>query len=170
MILVTLPLMPVLWTPVRDGIGRPADLTLSTLIAVAGAGVLQKVLALRENRSPVRGLLLGASAGLFLLFFWRLENPVEKVHFFEYGLLSYLAFHCLGWTWKGLGIWELRAATLGLTGVMGTLDEVIQYLLPNRFGELRDVGFNLLAGLLGLVVTELLQGFRDREKIAETPG
>ena len=170
LILATLPLMPVLWVPIRDGIGSPATFTLSTIIAMGGVWVLVKVLAIRENRTPVRGLVAGGCALIFGFFLWKLENPVEKVHFLEYGFVSYLAFLCIRSTWENLGIWMLRASTLGLTAVVGLVDEGIQYLLPNRFGELRDVGFNLLAGLLGLVVTELLMDIRYREKHLERPG
>ncbi|MBI2880416.1 MAG: VanZ family protein [Candidatus Tectomicrobia bacterium] len=161
--------MPVLWVPIRDGIGRPAPLILSTLTVLGGAWVLWKVLAVRENRTPLRGLALGGCALIFGFFIWKLENPVEEVHFFEYGFLSYLAFHTLRSTRETQGIWTRRAWTLALNFAVGLADEGIQSLLPNRFGDIRDVGFNLLAGLLGLVVTELLLSGRARETAVETP-
>ncbi len=169
-ILATLPLIPIVWVPLRDGIGPPATTALSTVLGLGGAWILLKVmrvLTLRKSWSPLRGLMLGVSASVFLFFLWRLENPVEKVHFFQYGFLSFLAYHCIGTTWQGLGIWPLRTATVGLAAAVGLLDEAIQYLLPNRFGDMRDVGFNLLAGVMGLVITTLLQDNRRRERFAD---
>ena len=61
----------------------------------------------------------------------------------------------------------MRTATVGLAASVGLLDEAIQYLLPNRFGDIRDVGFNLLAGVMGLVITTLLQDNRRRERFAD---
>ena len=169
-ILVTLPLIPMIWVPIRDGIGPPATTALSTVLGLGGAWVLLKVmrvLTLRKGWSPLRGLALGVSALVFSFFLWLLENPVEKVHFFQYGFLSFLAYHCIGTTWQGLGIWPLRTATVGLAASVGLLDEAIQYLLPNRFGDIRDVGFNLVAGVMGLVITTLLQDNRPRERFAD---
>jgi len=34
----------------------------------------------------------------------------------------------------------------------GAVDEIIQYFLPNRVGDIRDVFFNFVGGLLGLWV------------------
>ncbi|MFQ5691502.1 MAG: VanZ family protein [Nitrospinota bacterium] len=169
LILATLPLMPPLWASIRVGFGPPAIISLSALVALGGLWVLLRALAVRENRSPLRALTLAGCLLIFGYFLWLLENPVEEVHFLEYGLLGYLGFFCLRTTWGGLGIWGLRAGTLGLTAAVGLLDEGIQYWLPNRFWDIRDVGFNVLAGLLGLVVTELLQGAPAREKALERP-
>ena len=68
LILATLPLMPLLWVPIRDGVGPPATITLSTLIALGGAWVLLKilkVLSVRENRSPSRVTMAIAAALIF---------------------------------------------------------------------------------------------------------
>ena len=36
------------------------------------------------------------------------------------------------------------------------LDEGIQYLLPNRVGDLQDVSLNIVSGVLGLTITGLI--------------
>ena len=80
-----------------------------------------------------------------------------------------MAYRCLRSTWPNLGTGTSRAATLGLAGAVGLLDEGIQFFLPNRYEDLRDVGFNLLAAGMGLVVTELLVNPLQREIHVERP-
>jgi len=43
-----------------------------------------------------------------------------------------------------------------LAAATGYVDEAIQYFLPNRVYDLRDVGFNALAGFGGIVVFAVL--------------
>lgn len=84
-------------------------------------------------------------------------SPEERTHLFEYGLVGYVLFQALLERNKNLG--QIRSpaivAILG-TGLLGWLDEIIQGFLPNRYYDLRDVGFNALAGLLAVAATLLL--------------
>ncbi len=59
--------------------------------------------------------------------------------------------------------------TVVVTALLGWIDEGIQSLLPNRAYDLRDVGFNALAGLMAIVASLLLalarrMDFRRRSK------
>ena len=45
---------------------------------------------------------------------------------------------------------------LGFVCAVGAVDELIQWGLPNRVGDWRDVGFNSAAGLLGTLVGVVL--------------
>ena len=57
-----------------------------------------------------------------------------------------------------------RSAYFGgwaLVSCLGGVDEVVQWLLPNRVFEWKDVGLNVLSGGLGMAVVALLK---------ETPG
>lgn len=155
LLLATIPVMPVVWVPIRQQADRPATLTLSTIVAVGGVWVLLRLVSKRENRSFRRSVLLLGTALVVSAFLWRLDNPIEELHFFQYGFLSYLTYASFAGMWPTLGVWSLRSATLGLAVVIGLVDEGIQYLVPSRVGEIHDVGVNVLAGFLGLIVTEL---------------
>jgi hypothetical protein len=73
------------------------------------------------------------------------KNPEEAIHFVEYGILSYLVYNALRN--------HIQDITIYLTGsiivlIVGTIDEIIQWLVPVRFWQLSDVGLNFIAGFL----------------------
>lgn len=68
-------------------------------------------------------------------------DVVERVHFIEYGTIAFLfyrAFRPLGGP-AALLVPAVAALTVG------TLDEWLQWFIPNRVGEARDVFLNLVA-------------------------
>ena len=94
--------------------------------------------------------------GLLFLFFGtlqRLELAVEKIHFSEYGLLSFLVFRLFRHRFQPRWIYVWTLPTVCLIGVA---DELFQGIFPNRVFDPRDIGFNSWAGLLGLSVVVLL--------------
>lgn len=80
--------------------------------------------------------------------------PVEKVHCVEYGFLSFLFFRALRLDFDDLKAYFFALAA---TGLCGWLDEGIQYLMPGRFYDLKDVFLNLYGGALGLLATYCVQ-------------
>ena len=91
--------------------------------------------------------------------------PAEIVHLLEYGGLGYL----IGWaarvprfiSWSSLGCFML--VTLAGSG-----DEAIQYLLPNRYFEMRDILLNAWCGTVGLVLWFLLS-HPSHQRVAPSP-
>lgn len=78
-------------------------------------------------------------------------GPEERTHLFEYLLVAVLIHQALGERAKnGRRVWAPGALTVILTALVGWLDEGIQALLPTRVYDLRDVGFNALAGLMAV--------------------
>ncbi|MFH1360127.1 MAG: VanZ family protein [Candidatus Omnitrophota bacterium] len=76
--------------------------------------------------------------------------PIEKIHFLEYGFLAFLIHKAL--QAKTNKVLAYLLAFL-LTAALGWGDEGIQYLLPGRYYDLRDVLYNTLGGFLGLWIT-----------------
>jgi len=76
---------------------------------------------------------------------WDMHIPAEKIHFIEYGFLGILVF-------KALPERTLLYVIAGFvfTTLTGFVDEVIQYFLPNRVFDWRDVWINAISGALGL--------------------
>lgn len=62
--------------------------------------------------------------------------------------------HCWGAT---------AALAVAVTALLGWLDESIQMILPDRVYDIRDVGFNALAGLMAIAATLILARVRRRE-------
>lgn len=82
---------------------------------------------------------------------------VERIHFFEYGLLAFLCFDAAGRR-RRKGFRRFLHAGAAAVAV-GFLDEAIQGLLPNRYYDSRDLLLNLTAsGLVLLGVLALFPG------------
>lgn len=129
---------------------RDANLLRASVAVVFGlvltvlTVVVLKTKELRTPRAFVTALVL---VGVYAFVIWPMESPEEKLHFVEYGAVGVLAFLSAPERWSELR--RLAAAVL-FTAAAGWIDEGIQALLPSRYYDLRDVGFNALAGLLSV--------------------
>lgn len=128
--------------------------SVATAFALAGLALVIFVVrnpALRRPRTV--GFLLGAAA-LYAAVIWPMESPEEKLHFIEYGAVGVLAFLSMP---ERLVLPRRFGAAAVFTVAAGWLDEGIQALLPSRYYDLRDVGFNALAGLMALSLFVVLR-------------
>lgn len=116
------------------------------LAAVAG-GVVWSVFYLRQERLGVGNhLRIVGVAGLYAYFTFKLWNvPEEAVHFVEYGVLSYFVYKALLHHVRDITIY-FSAAFVVL--FLGTIDEIIQWVVPDRYWDFRDVVLNGLSGAL----------------------
>lgn len=97
--------------------------------------------------APRVALLLIISA-LYGWLAWRLQgNPEEIVHCLEYAILAGLLFRAFRVS-LSLGSAAL-AATMAGTGC-GITDELIQWLVPARYFDFRDIGINTAAVILAV--------------------
>lgn len=74
-------------------------------------------------------------------------SAVERFHILEYGLLAGLFYWALR---PGAGRLALLMALLA-AAIFGVLDEAVQWLVPTRVGEMRDVLLNWSAAAIGLL-------------------
>lgn len=89
-------------------------------------------------------LLLGGAIAMSL------DVPEERLHFLEYGILGCLVLKAME------GGWRLPfLSSFVFVSIVGGGDEAIQWLLPNRVGDLRDVLMNSFGGVLGIAITWL---------------
>lgn len=79
--------------------------------------------------------------------------PEERVHFLEYGILGYLMLKATTYSWR-----MPFFASFILVFIVGIGDEAIQWFLPNRVGDMRDVFMNSFGGLLGVCIGRLWYG------------
>lgn len=113
---------------------------LALLFAVAVAAVVARI-----GRGFRQAALLSAPLVLVLAaIIHGVPTVEERVHFLLFGALAYTG---------GMALGPLRA--LALVVVMAFADEGLQWLLPQRHGDLRDVGMNLLGGAIGLALVYL---------------
>ena len=124
---------------VYESIGRQGLAWLFLGVSVALAVLLARWLKGRPARA--HGLLLAAAAALFLVVPLLLPLVDERLHFLVFGAWGFLSMLLFPLPWALFSV-----------VLVGGLDELLQWWLPDRVGDWRDVGFNVLAGLGGIVL------------------
>jgi len=126
------------------------------MVFAAGAMILQRVRSARLKMRGSQVVILLMIGIIFCLLVWNLRaNPEEAFHFVQYGVLSYLLFRALRHRFSSRSIY-LVALALG-TGA-GAVDELIQWVVPRRFFDFRDILINATA--VFLVQVAILAGIR----------
>ena len=82
-----------------------------------------------------------------------LSVPEEKIHFLEFGFLALLSRKALSWNFS---IKKQYIGAIIITCIIGILDEILQYYLPSRFFDIRDIALNTLAGIIAIVGYEIV--------------
>jgi hypothetical protein len=122
------------------------------------------------SRQPIPGtarakVVLVLLAASFAYGTWYLRaRPEEALHFVQYGLLSALAYRA--WAEGGANRATYLNAFL-LTAILGSVDEVIQWLVPKRFFDFRDIAINVTAG--GLIQLGLVMGIAPQARMVRAP-
>lgn len=88
-------------------------------------------------------LLLGPVAATCLLE----PLPVEYTHILLYGALSYCLAGSLGQASS-----RLYLRVIVLAQIVSLIDEGLQGLHPERFFDIRDLGFNFIGAITGLII------------------
>lgn len=116
-------------------------------VAAGVVGALALALARIGHARARRYAVIGAAVAAAIAYSFATRSGVpevdvvERVHFVEYGAIAFLfyaAFRPIG----GAAAFVVPAVA-ALT--VGTLDEWLQWFVPNRVGEARDVFLNLVA-------------------------
>ena len=80
-----------------------------------------------------------------------LDVWVERIHFVEYAVLGLLISRAVN-----VRILSGIIYTGFLVTLIGAVDEIIQWFLPNRVGDMRDVFMNSVGGLSGIWLGKFL--------------
>ena len=119
-----------------------------------GVAILTQGLKVRPGGLEI-GVALGVAA-VYLMVFARMGIP-ERSHLFEYGVVGVFIYEALRErASQGRRVPVAALLAILATALLGVLDECIQALLPNRVYDIRDVGFNALAGLLAIAASLVL--------------
>ncbi len=90
-------------------------------------------------------------------------QPVEVTHIPLYGTLAALIFLAR----DTQPIWPAAAKALGLTACVAIVDELLQGLHPERYGDFHDFSLNTFSALIGLSIVVPLV-VKHHERIAAT--
>lgn len=100
-------------------------------------------------------------AAAYLLLFTRLSIPEERTHLIEYGIVGAFIYEALlERSMQGRRVIVPAIIAIVLASVLGTIDEGIQYFLPNRTFDPRDMFFNVLAAIMAVSACKVLAGIR----------
>lgn len=121
------------------------------LIGVVGIVFLLSflILIIRKRSSFLKLLIFIAVLIVGMWLTWQLKIPEEKIHLLEFALLGWLVSRDLikpGRKVKG------AIFALAFTITVGILDEVFQGILPYRYFQWPDIGFNSTGGLWGVIL------------------
>lgn len=100
---------------------------------------------------------------VFVLVVTRLTSPVERSHLMEYGVVAILIYQALRERAdNGQRVPRPVLLAIGMTAVVGTVDELIQAPLPNRVFDPADIWFNIGAAVMGVLGGLALTWARSR--------
>jgi hypothetical protein len=98
---------------------------------------------------------LGMTSGIlavYMLVLVRIEIPEERSHIIEYSVLAaFIYMALLERKQNGGHMFSPPLIAILATALAGLLDEVLQYMLPERVFDMRDILFNCAAALMAVV-------------------
>jgi hypothetical protein len=126
------------------------QVSFALVLLLLVAAIARQLVKRRPGWSEI-GVALGVALA-YLVMFLRMGSPEERTHLIEYGIVAALIHQALLERVRhGRRVPAPAALTVALTALLGLLDEGIQAMLPSRVFDLRDVGFNALAGFMVIV-------------------
>ena len=149
-IYVSLPFFPAFISTLRGFISKESLNLLSLVMSISFFLLLS--VWIYNKKYKVNQFLLIISPLLLLTYFsLSLDVWVERIHFIEYAVLGLLIS-------RAVNVRTLHGiiATCCLITLIGVVDEIIQWFLPNRVGDMRDVTMNSFGGLSGLWLGQFL--------------
>ena len=158
-IFISIPIARSLQEVIAERWGREVFTHIVLACIVLGAIAATAVL-LRRGAPSMRGVFgILCVASVFVAYTLALDvNPEESVHLVEYGLLGLLACLAFSHRTQDAAVYGLAAL---LVGILGILEETIQWLTPGRFWGLDDIALNFAAGALAQVMIAV--GFRPAQ-------
>lgn len=145
----------------KESLGRPS---FSLLLSVTMLFVGLLILIWGARRGLRHCALAAVPLAIIGIISFNLSIPEEKVHFLQYGLLGMMVTA----TARNESLALLAKLALFAISV-GIIDEAIQWCLPNRVGDPRDVAFNTMAAILGIWIGKALFGSPPSGSLQQSP-
>ena len=154
----TVPVARGLQEFIYDAVGREFFTYFVLFAGGSGLAALLYFFIFRlKTRNVSQYLWLFICAGVYAWFTVQLgkQHPEEAIHLLEFGILSFFVFKALSH--------RIHDRTVYITAVLivlfiGTTDEFIQWLTPQRVWDYRDIGTNTVAG--GIFMLGIWKGIK----------
>jgi len=143
-IYVSLPFFPAFISVLRNFISKEL-LNLLSLVLSISFFLMLSVLIYKKKYKLNQFILIISPLLLLTYLSLSLDVWVERIHFVEYAVLGLLIS-------RAVNVRTLHGIIYSgcLVTLIGAVDEIIQWFLPNRVGDMRDVIMNSVGGLSGL--------------------
>jgi hypothetical protein len=140
------------WVSRHAGRAVFTDVVLVFVVLFVG-GVLLYTVHYRRSLPWCRLPWLAVIGAVYASLTWRLgkRSPEEALHFVEYAVLGLLLYRAFCHRMRDRLVY---VAVFLAGGIIGTVDEIIQWITPLRFWDFRDVGLNVLSVALALVAID----------------
>jgi VanZ like family len=123
------------------------------VVAVSIAGAIVAALARIRDRRAIRYGAIAAALVLGVAYaLWNAQglpevDAVERFHFVEYGLITLLFYRA----WRPVGDASVFVLPIFAGLIVGTAEEWLQWFIPGRVGDMRDIFLNGAAIVCGLL-------------------
>lgn len=150
-ILATVPLARSMQKLVYATVGKEVfTYTVFFIVCLCLAATLYFLIFKYRVKSVSQYAWLFICAGIYIYFIFQLTKyPEEAVHFVEYGVLAYFFFRALSYK---VNDWTIYITVILSVTLVGTFDEFVQWLVPQRHWDYRDIGFNTFSGAIFVLV------------------
>lgn len=147
-IYATIPLARGLRDAVDASVGREFFL-YPVLLLAAGFALLAFINLRRRALPPDAFYALGLVVLALLALIYRLRDiPEEALHVAEYALLGLLVYRALVHRIRDYSIYPVACLVVGMIGIV---DEYIQWVVPSRYYDVGDILVNAGAGALAQI-------------------
>lgn len=152
-IIISATFMRQLWEFLQRYAGSSGMKAILCFVMVAPS-IAFLIYVIKGRVHPIKTAAIIFLVVIGLILAWRVKYPVEKIHILEYGALGWLAV-------RDLMKVKIKSTAIILAGVfcivVGYIDEALQAILPYRVYDIRDIVFNSLGGIWGIVLYLLAQ-------------
>ena len=146
-IYVTIPFARAIQRLIEEAYGRDIFRSITFVIGFLAVAlmVLYVIRVYGWRFWPRKMILFGIAAFFYYYARYQIATPEETLHFIEYGVLGLLLYRAFAHRIQDIMIYP---AVVCMGGIIGLVDEVIQWITPKRFWDFKDVWINILGVLL----------------------
>ena len=92
-----------------------------------------------------------------------INHPEERIHVIMYGVVALLIYAALlERPMNGRRISTAAIVVIAITTALGSIDEVLQLVLPNRVFDVHDILYNVLASVMAVISNGSLRWVRGQ--------
>lgn len=129
---------------------------VTTIYIFAGVAALWIMLVVYQIRDIAAYILMSMLALIVVYFMSGLSIQQERIHFIQYAALTMGILWCFEEQRAKKKTWII---SIFMSSFAGFIDECIQGFVPNRYFDMRDVGLNVLASIVGAGFYAILKSY-----------